>query len=74
MKQNGNSPLWRDVTEFLRKRQETAIRYNSYKGKKKSDIKNNYLLEVDTKLKTLHPRLQDLIKRYFEEDTLKAVG
>jgi hypothetical protein len=74
MKQNGNSPLWRDVTEFLRKRQETAILYSLYTGKRKSLIKDNYLLEVDKKLKTFHPNLQDLIKRYFEEDTLKAVG
>lgn len=74
MKQNGNSPLWRDVTEFLQKRQETAILYSLYTGKRKSLIKDNYLLEVDKKLKTFHPNLQDLIKRYFEEDTLKAVG
>ena len=41
------------------------------RSSRKSDTKKNYIAFIDERMKTWHPKLQDLITRYFEEDTMK---
>lgn len=75
MKKHGSSLFWKDVTEFIAKRQTDAFIYSSApNGPKKSAFRENYLLSVEEKLETYHPRLQEIIKRYFDDDTLTMVG
>jgi hypothetical protein len=47
-----------------------------YKGmpdrsSQKSNVKKNYIAFIDERMKTWHPKLQELINRNFEEDTMK---
>jgi hypothetical protein len=73
MKQYGNTKLWTDVKEFMAIR-NTVVEV--YKGmptgsSDKSKVKKNYIAFIDEHMKTWHPKLQDLVNRYFEEDTMK---
>jgi len=42
-----------------------------YGSPNKSILKNNYIEYIDNISKTWHPKVQLLINRYFEEDTMK---
>ena len=76
MKKNKNNPFWLDAADFISKRQTFAMAYQALadNDSRKSDFKDFYLLSVEQRLSTYHPRLQEIIKRYFEEDNLKVVG
>ena len=37
----------------------------------KSKTKKNYINYIDERMKTWHPKLQEIINRNFEEDTMK---
>jgi hypothetical protein len=37
----------------------------------KSRTKKNYINYIDERMKTWHPKLQEIINRNFEEDTMK---
>jgi hypothetical protein len=73
MKKYGNTKLWKDVKDFMDVRNGAVSVYKSLPSgsKSKSDIKKKYINYIDTKMETWHPKLQDLINRYFEEDTMK---
>jgi hypothetical protein len=73
MKKYGNTKLWTDVKEFMTIRNTVIEVYKSMpdRSSSKSNVKKNYIAFVDERMKTWHPKLQDLINRYFEEDTMK---
>jgi hypothetical protein len=72
----GDHPFWQDVQDFLSKRQTFAFVYMNMPANdpRKSMLRKAYLLETDNALGTYHPRLQQIIKRYFDDDNLKVVG
>lgn len=75
MKQHGKSKFWEDTNTFLRKRQDFGQVYSELKNTAdKSKFREGYLLSVESSLGTYHPRLQEMIKRYFDDDTLTMVG
>jgi hypothetical protein len=73
MKKYGNTQLWKDATEFMAIRNTVVGIYQDMpdRSARKSDTKKNYIAFIDERMKTWHPKLQDLITRYFEEDTMK---
>lgn len=73
MDKYGKTKLWEDIADFVKVRNAVVSEYQSlpFGNPKKSKLKKNYLEYVDTTSKTWHPKVQDLINRYFEEDTMK---
>jgi hypothetical protein len=75
MKKHGNSPLWQDVSSFLSIRNSIVEVYRSLpdRDKRKAKLKESYLNALDASMTKFHPKLQDLLKRYFEDDTMKVI-
>jgi len=75
MKKNGSTDYWQDVKTFMNLRDEVAKIYNSYPDgdSRKSKFKTAYLDYLDNSMSAFHPKLQTLLKIYFDNDTLKVV-
>ena len=75
MDKNGNSEYWQDVTTFMKLRTEVAALYKSFPDgdERKSKFREAYLTYLDMNLSAFHPKLQTMIKIYFDNDTLKVV-
>lgn len=75
MGKHGDSPLWQDVKKFTNIRNAIVSIYRSLPDRdpRKARLKESYLVALDTSLTTFHPKLQDIIKRYFEDDTMKVI-
>jgi hypothetical protein len=73
MAKHGKTKLWDDVSDFLAIRNAVVSVYQDMPDRSpmKSAIKRNYLGFIETQMKTWHPKLQELIKRNFIEDTMK---
>ena len=73
MKKYGNTKFWSDVSDYLAIRNAIVSVYQELpmNDPRKSNIKKAYNATLDTFTPTWHPRLQDIIKRFFEEDTMK---
>jgi hypothetical protein len=73
MDKYGKTKVWEDVTDFVQVRNAVVSAYQDlpFGNPKKSTLKKNYLEYIDVISKTWHPKVQDLINRYFEEDTMK---
>ena len=74
-KHGNNSPLWQDVKQFTTIRNAIVGVYRSLPDRdpRKAQLKESYLKALDTAMTTFNPKLQDIIKRYFEDDTMKVV-
>jgi hypothetical protein len=74
MTKHGNSKLWQDATAFLRVRNAYVSVYQGLKNgdTRKSKLKNMYNAQVSENLSQWDPALQELIIRYFSDDTMKA--
>jgi hypothetical protein len=75
MKKYGNTKLWSDAKKFIQIREAISSAYNSLSSdfQGKSKVREAYLATVDELITTYHPKLQEVIKRYFDNDRLKAV-
>jgi hypothetical protein len=73
MNKYGQTKFWSDVKDYMAIRNTVVTVYQSLPSRdpRKSKIKNAYNVTLDTFIPTWHPKLQDTIKRYFEEDTMK---
>jgi hypothetical protein len=73
MKKYGNTKLWNDVKEFMAIRNTVVEVYKGMpdRSSAKSNVKKNYIAFIDERMKTWHPKLQELINRNFEEDNMK---
>jgi hypothetical protein len=75
MDQHGKSKFWEDTDVFLKSREEFAKTYSTIQNStQKSAYRENYLTAVEESLGTFHPRLQEIIKRYLDDDNLTMVG
>ena len=75
MQKHGDSPLWQDVKRFTDIRNTIVGIYRALpdRDSRKADLKESYLKAIDTAMTTFHPKLQDLLKRYFEDDSMKVI-
>jgi hypothetical protein len=75
MKKHGDSPLWQDVKSFTTIRNTIVGLYRGLpeRDPRKAKLKDSYLNAIDTAMTTFHPKLQDLLKRYFEDDSMKVI-
>lgn len=75
MSRYGNTKLWDDVKTFMQWRSVAIMLRNQYGANdpRRSDIREKYMAVLDLESPKWHPKLRELIKRHFEEDTLKAV-
>jgi hypothetical protein len=75
MKKHGDSPLWQDVKRFTDIRNTIVGLYRGLpeRDSRKADLKESYLNAIDLAMTTFHPKLQDLLKRYFEDDSMKVI-
>jgi hypothetical protein len=75
MQKHGDSPLWQDVKRFTDIRNTIVGIYRGLpdRDSRKADLKESYLKAIDTAMTTFHPKLQDLLKRYFEDDSMKVI-
>lgn len=75
MDKNGQSEYWQDVTTFMNLRDNVTNIYNSFPvgDERKAKFKDAYLDYIEQNLGAFHPKLQTLIKIYYDNDTLKAV-
>jgi hypothetical protein len=73
MSKYGNTKLWNDAKEFMAIRNTVVEVYKGMpdRSAQKSSVKKNYIAFIDERMKTWHPKLQDLINRNFEEDNMK---
>jgi hypothetical protein len=73
MNKYGNTKLWNDVKEFMTIRNTVVEVYKGMPDRsvQKSRVKKNYIAFIDERMKTWHPKLQELINRNFEEDNMK---
>jgi hypothetical protein len=73
MNKYGNTKFWSDVKDYVSIRNAIVNVYQELptNDPRKSKIKKAYNATLDTFTPTWHPRLQDIIKRFFEEDTMK---
>jgi hypothetical protein len=64
------------VQNFLTIRNTIAAVYRSLPDRdpRKAILKDNYLNAMSAGMTTFHPKLQDIFKRYFEDDNMKVVG
>jgi len=74
MAAHGKSKLWQDVSAFISQRNIYATVYQSLpvRDSRKKDIKTFYNKQVLDNLPQWDPALQELIKRYFVNDTMKT--
>lgn len=75
MKKYGDAPLWQDVQSFLAIRNSIVGIYRALPDgdRRKAKLKESYLVAMDTAMTKFHPKLQDILKRYFEDDTMKVI-
>jgi hypothetical protein len=75
MKKHGDSPLWQDVKSFTTIRNTIVGLYRGLPDRdpRKAKLKESYLNAIDISMTTFHPKLQDLLKRYFEDDSMKVI-
>lgn len=75
MKKYGDSPVWQDAKKFTQIRNAITIAYQSFPqgDPRKSRLKESYLDYIATSLGTFHPKVQEIMKRYFDDDTMKVV-
>jgi hypothetical protein len=75
MSKYGNTKLWDDVKEFILFRTAATTLRDSLPAydERKSRIRDNYNAYIEQAAPKWHPKLRELIRRHFEEDTLKAV-
>ena len=75
MKKYGDSPVWRDVKKFNDIRNAVTMAYQALPSgdRRKSGLKEAYLDYIATNLGTFHPKVQEIMKRYFDDDTMKVV-
>lgn len=75
MDKNGSSQYWQDVRMFVTLRTQVANLYKSFQDgdSRKSQLKEAYLTYLDKNISAFHPKLQTMIKIYFDNDTLKVV-
>lgn len=74
MKKYGKTKFWSDAKMFINIREQIADIYRGWQetgGKTK--IRESYMNTMDTFISQYHPKLQEIIKRYFDVDTLKPV-
>jgi len=73
MEKYGKTKVWEDISTFMEIRNTVVSAYQSlpYGSPNKSTLKNNYIDYINDISKTWHPKVQLLINRYFEEDTMK---
>lgn len=76
MSRYGNTKFWDDVKEFMNYRiVATTVRDALPAGdRRKSEIRNAYNALIESEAPKWHPKLRELIRRNFENDTLKAVN
>lgn len=75
MSRYGNTKFWDDVKEFMTYRIiATNMREKLPAGdKRRSTIRDNYNALIEVESPKWHPKLREIIRRNFENDTLKAV-
>ena len=75
MKKYGDSPVWQDAQKFTQIRNAITFAYQSLPtgDPRKSRLKESYLDYLASNLGTFHPKVQEIIKRYFDDDTMKVV-
>ena len=75
MKKNGDTEYWKDAQMFMNLRDQVAALYKSFPDgdPRKSKMRDAYLAYIDTNISAFHPKLQTMIKIYFDNDTLKVV-
>ena len=73
MEKYGKTKVWEDISTFMEIRNTVVSAYQElpYGSPNKSKLKNNYIDYINDISKTWHPKVQLLINRYFEEDTMK---
>ena len=73
MKKYGNTKLYQDIKQFSTERNLAVDIYKSFSKNdpRKSQFKKVYLENLETRMNLWHPKLQELINRYFIEDTMK---
>jgi hypothetical protein len=74
MTKHGNSKLWQDVTEFISTRNTYTQVYQGLKNgdRRKTQLKNMYNQILTENISQWDPALQEIIIRYFSEDTMKT--
>lgn len=75
MKKYGDSPVWQDAKKFIDIRNAVTIAYQAFPqgDRRKSGLKESYLDYIATNLGAYHPKVQEIMKRYFDDDTMKVV-
>jgi hypothetical protein len=75
MKKYGDSPVWQDAQKFTQIRNAITLAYQSLPtgDPRKSRLKESYLDYIAANLGTFHPKVQEIMKRYFDDDTMKVV-
>lgn len=75
MKKYGDSPVWQDAKNFIQIRNAITFAYQALPtgDSRKSRLKESYLDYIATNLGTFHPKIQEIMKRYFDDDTMKVV-
>ena len=75
MKKYGDSPVWQDAKKFTEIRNAITVAYQAFPqgDPRKSRLKEAYLDYIATNLGTYHPKVQEIMKRYFDDDTMKVV-
>jgi hypothetical protein len=73
MDKYGKTKFWSDVSDYMGIRNAVVGIYQGLPSNdpRKSKLKKAYNATLDTFIPTWHPKLQDIVKRYFEEDTMK---
>jgi hypothetical protein len=73
MDKYGKTKFWSDVSDYMAIRNAIVSAYQALPSNDpgKSKMKKAYNATLDMFTPTWHPKLQDIIKRYFEEDTMK---
>jgi len=75
MNKHGQTEYWQDVNTFMNIRNQVVQVYNSFPDgdSRKAKFKDAYLDYIEGNMVAFHPKLQTMLKIYFDNDTLKAV-
>ena len=75
MSQHGQTEYWQDVSTFMEIREKSAAFYNAFPAGdgRKAKFKEAYLDYIEKNMEAFHPKLQTMLKIYFNNDTLKVV-
>jgi hypothetical protein len=75
MKKFGDTKFFQDVKKFDEQRGMIVTVYQSLPDRdpRKSRLKGVYEILLESNAGQWHPKLQEIINRYFTEDTMKAV-